>query len=214
MTKSRTSTRRKSGTGRWDRSVPTELRREEQRTRILEAATRVIASRGLSKTTVQHVLDESAVGRRSFYEHFDDLTSLVLALASEAGQNAFGAVEAAASKAPDPIARLQIAVDSFLGLVAANQDLARVMFVEIRVLGPEHEIRHEAMLQRFSALLMEGVAKAYAEGIVTRPPDELTVFALVSAVESVALRYVHRREGHRAPEAAPALIELIVRAFR
>jgi len=215
-----TSRRRSSaaaspGTGKWDRSHTTPERRGEQRAKILAATTSVVASRGLSKTTVQHVIDVAGVGRRTFYEHFDDLPSAVLTLHTETGRLLFQAVESAVAAAPaGPVEKIRAGVHAILAMIAANEDLARVLFVEVRSLGPEHEVRREAVVQRFSAFLLEGIARAHASGDVSRPPDELTVFALVSAVEAVALRYVYRQEAARAVEATQALVELVLRAFR
>lgn len=204
-----------TGSGRWDRQLSTPERRETQRRQILDAATRVIAKVGLAQTAVQDVLDASGIARRTFYEHFADLGAVVVAIHAEAGQLALAVVEqAAAGVSSDPLERLRACVRAFLMLVGVNQELARVFFVEIRSLGPEEEQRHELVMQRITTLLLEGVAQGYAQGIVTRPPDELTAFALVAALEAVAMRYVRRGEAERATEAEDRLVELVLRAFR
>jgi hypothetical protein len=105
-------------------------------------------------------------------------------------------------------------VSAILQVLAENGDLARVVFRELRAAGPKYASLHEAMMSRFVSLLFEGVADAYAKGVATRAPDELTIFALVSAVEAVAMRYVNRHEEERAVEATDTLVELVVRAFR
>jgi AcrR family transcriptional regulator len=203
-----------SRTGRWDRSRSTTERRGDQRAHILSAAARVFSERGFGRSTVQHVIERANISRRTFYEHFDDLRGLLLELHSFIAQVAFQTVEAATQAEPNRGRKLRVGVEAFLRLVAENGNLARVLFREIRALGPEHEVRREAVLQRFSSLLLEGFAHAYAEKVLSRPPDELTIFALVSAIEAVGMRYADRGEAHRAPEAAAALVHLCEAAFR
>jgi hypothetical protein len=98
--------------------------------------------------------------------------------------------------------------------MASEAELARVLFREIRAAGPRFEARHEAAQARYVSLLFEGIADAYAKGVATRPPDELTIFALVSGMEAVAMRYLLRREEAKAKQAAPVMVELVLRAFR
>ena len=78
---------------------------------------------------------------------------------------------------------------------------------------PQFEAQHQAMLERFAAMMHEGVAKAHAQGACSLPPDELRVFALVSGMEAVAMRYVMRGEEAKAMEAAPILVDMIQRTF-
>lgn len=203
-----------SGPGRYDRDKTQGERREEQRERLLAAATEVFAEKGYAGATVEAIVSRAGMSRRTFYEHFDDLGGVLLTLHDHAANLAYRLVEARVRAVEDPIEQLSAGVTAFLELIAAHGDLARVLFRELRGAGPQHAVRHEALLARFAALLFEGVARAHAAKIASRAPDELTVFALVAALEAVAMRYAERHEEARAPEAAPALTELVVRAFR
>ena len=51
-----------------------------------------------------------------------------------------------------------------------------------------------------------GIPTSDAAGHDARSPD-------VAGMEAVAMRYVERREAHRAVEAAPALVDMVIRAF-
>jgi AcrR family transcriptional regulator len=154
------------------------------------------------------------MSRRTFYEHFEDLRGALLELHEDASNRAFSHVEERTRAAGDPIERLRAGIEAFLTLMADEAELARVLFREIRAAGPRFEARHEASQARYVALLFEGIADAYAKGVATRPPDELTIFALVSGMEAVAMRYLLRREEARAKQAAPVLVDLVLRAFR
>lgn len=204
---------RAPGRGKYDRSRSHDERQREQLHRLLEAAARVFAERGYANATVEAIVTAAGMSRRTFYEHFDDLKSCLLTLHDKASRNVFRAVEAHVRAQPDPEAQTRAGVEAMLGGVARFPALARVMFRELRAAGPEFEAQHHAMMARFCALVHEGVASAHALGRTTLPPDELRVFALVSAMEAVAMRYVLRGEEERALEAAPVLVDMIRRTF-
>lgn len=202
------------GRGKYDRAQSPAQRHEEQRVRLLGAAAEVFAAKGFANTSVADIVAAAGMSRRTFYEHFDDLRDVLLQVHERASNLAFRYVESRARAEAEPNARVRAGVEAFLTVLAEQGDLARVLFREVRAAGPKNEAVHEAQISRYVGLVFEGVADAYAKGTATRPPDELTIFALVSAMEAVALRYVVRREEARAIEAAPMLVELMVRAFK
>jgi AcrR family transcriptional regulator len=202
------------GRGKYDRARSPADRHEEQRSRLLDAAATVFANKGFPHASVADIVVAAGMSRRTFYEHFDDIENALLQVHERSAGLAFRFVEEKVRATTDPLARVHAGVKALLQLLSENGDLARVVFRELRAAGPKYTSLHEAMLSRFVSLLFEGVADAYAKGIATRAPDELTIFALVSAVEAVAMRYVNRREEARAVEATDTLVELVVRAFR
>ncbi len=205
---------RAQGRGKYDRGQSAAERHEEQRLRLLGAAAEIFGARGFANASVADIVTEAGMSRRTFYEHFDDLRDVLLQVHERAANLAFRFIEARVRETSDPISRVTAGIEAFFTLIAGQGALARVLFREVRAADPKNEGLHEAMLSRFVGLLFEGVADAYAKGEAKRPPDELTIFALVSAMEAVAMRYVARREEQRAIEAAPMLVELVVRAFK
>ena len=73
------------------------------------------------------------------------------------------------------------------------------------------------MMARFTKLVLEGVEHSFTAGGRGRMPAdgqlELRVFALVSAMEAVAMRYVLKGEEAKALEAAPVLIDMVQKTF-
>jgi AcrR family transcriptional regulator len=202
--------------GRYDRTRTPEERQREQRRLLLRCAANVFATQGFANARIEAIVEAAGMSRRTFYEHFDDLEDILLTLHDRAASGAFRFVEAAvrAVDEADPLARMQAAVAAFLAVVAEHPDLSRVVFREVRAAGPDLEVRRDVVLGRYVALLFECLATAHARGLVSRPPDELTIYTLVAGIESVAMRYVARGEAARAQEAVPALVELLLRAFR
>lgn len=200
--------------GRYDRAVPAAERRAQQRLLLIEAAAHAIATRGFPRTTVAHVLARARMSRRTFYEHFGDLRDALLAIYDYGASQGFSVVSTAIAATSDPLDKIKTGIDAYLAAVAANPEMARVIFLEIRAAGPDVEARRQLETGRYAALLFEAASAAHARGLFSRPPDELTTFALTSAMEGVVVRYLYRREEVRLPLAAPALLELVLRAFR
>lgn len=204
---------RAPGRGKYDRAQSAEERQDEQRQRLLVAAAHVFATRGYAQATVESIVAEAGMSRRTFYAHFADVKGAMLALFDEASRVAFAFIEAHVRALADPEEKLRAGIVAFLALLGEHGDLARVLFREVWAVGPEHQVRRQAALTRYGGLLFEGVAEAYANKVAARPPDELTIHALVAAIEAVGMRYVERGEEKRAVEAADLLVELVVRAF-
>ena len=77
--KSPPSSRRSGGPGKYDRGRSPRERWDEQHTKLLEAATVVIARRGFGAAAVEGVIAQAGMSRRTFYEHFDDMHDLLVA---------------------------------------------------------------------------------------------------------------------------------------
>jgi len=206
---------RAPGRGKYDRSRTPGERHEEQLARLLDAAGRVFAEMGWADATVEAIVSRAGMSRRTFYEHFDDLKDCLLTFHQRATRQAFRAVEMAVANADTSIygEMLRVGVHGFLGSIAMFPHVAQVIFRVARAAGPEFEVAHDEMIGRFVKLVQVGVQRAHEMGRATLPPDELRVFALVSAMEAVAMRYVLRGEEAKAMEAAPILIDMIGRTF-
>lgn len=205
---------RARGRGKYDRSLAADERTREKRQILYQAATRVFASRGYTKSTVDDVCDAAGVSRRTFYEHFRDLEDLFMRLHDRLGRMAFAAVEAFVTAHEDPDDQTRAGVEGLLGLVARFPAESRVVFRELWGIGPEAFRLRYALLARFAALMTRGLSAAHAAGRYRKPPDEIRVYALVSAIEAVGMKYMDSGEHERALEAAPALVDMIIAAFR
>jgi AcrR family transcriptional regulator len=204
---------RSPGRGRYDRGATGDERRHAQRTCLLDATGEVLARRGFARASVRAICETAGMSRATFYAHFDGLEAAVVALHDRAVTDAFELVAGRVAEAEGPLAQLRRGVPAFLGLVVEHPDMARVVFQELRALGPRYERRREEAVAQFAAMLEAGVRAAHLAGILPRAPDPLTVYAVVGALEAVAMRYVTRGEAARALEAEAPMVELVLRAF-
>ncbi len=206
-------TKRAASRGRYDREQSPEQRHAETRDRILRAAMEAVTVRGIADTSVEHVVRIAGVSRRTFYEHFRDLPQVLLDLHRAAANVLFNATEVAVQNAPaDSVSRTRAGVEAFFQAIINNADFARLALQHFRG-TPAYDAIRELTHARYIALYMQEIAKAHAAGLASRPADELTIYAIVLGMESVALRYLMRREERRLMEAGPAMTELMIRAF-
>jgi AcrR family transcriptional regulator len=199
--------------GRYDRSRTPQERRSEQRARLLAAAAKSFARKGYAQTSVDSIVRIAGMSRRTFYEHFEDVADALVHVYETAASVLLAHVEQRVRAETEPLKKLEAGLAAYLTMIAENADLARVLYREIRVAGPSYATRHELTLMRFVLLLTEGIAQANLLGTAARPPDDVTVFALVAGIEAAAMRYVDRGQESRILEAQQAFVELVVRAF-
>jgi AcrR family transcriptional regulator len=115
---------------RWA-GVPAEDRRAERRDLLVNAAFDLLGTEGWAGTTVRAVCQHASLNPRYFYESFDDLDALVLAVydrvVGELGEEVVAAVEAAGD---DPRAQVRAAFATTVRFVDEDGRRARVLYVE------------------------------------------------------------------------------------
>lgn len=105
-------------------------RRADRRRRLLGAGLELVGTVGWSATTVRGVCEAAAVGPRFFYESFDDLDALGVALIDEAVADALGHVLAGIATVDEPADRFRTGLRIFLGRVTDDPRRARLLFAE------------------------------------------------------------------------------------
>jgi AcrR family transcriptional regulator len=113
------------------RGVPFEARRAERRELLIDTAFEQLGTDGWGRTSVRGVCQAARLNPRYFYESFDSLEALFIAvfdrLVHEATRDALRAIEAAG---PDPGARAVAVIDASIRYVTADPRRARILFVE------------------------------------------------------------------------------------
>jgi AcrR family transcriptional regulator len=115
---------------RWA-GVPAADRVAERRTLLLDAGLELLGTEGWAGTTVRAVCQRARLNPRYFYESFDDLDALVVALydrlVDELRREVREAVDAAGD---DPRAQVRAAVETTTRYVDEDRRRARVLYVE------------------------------------------------------------------------------------
>ncbi len=173
--------------GKYDRTLTPAARKRAQRRALVQAATAVFARLGYAGASVEDIVREAGVSRRTYYEHFDDLADVLAAVHDASGKLATRFVDEEIERSPVE-ERLERGIRALLSLVSQNAGLARVLFSEGRAAGPRFEARQEKLRAHFAALLEETLADAHRRGELPRAPHPVAVFAVVAGIEAVGAR--------------------------
>ncbi|MGH2684148.1 MAG: TetR/AcrR family transcriptional regulator [Actinomycetota bacterium] len=111
--------------------VPVADRRAERRTLLLDAAFDLLGTEGWSGTTVRAVCQRARLNPRYFYESFDDLDALAVAVYDRVVEELQAEVAAAhAAAGPNPKARARAGIERIIGFVDEDRRRARILYVE------------------------------------------------------------------------------------
>ncbi|WP_145726087.1 TetR/AcrR family transcriptional regulator [Nocardioides sp. J9] len=125
----------------------------ERRARLLEAGLAVMGERGLAGTTVRGVAEASGLAARYFYESFEGVEALQLAVFDQvATEAADRALDALAGAQDDSEARVRAVLGEMVDLFLDDPRKGRVALIDSvasPVLGPR--VLHES--SRFAAML-------------------------------------------------------------
>jgi AcrR family transcriptional regulator len=184
-----------------------------QRTRLREAVGRAVADKGYAAATIDDIVRDAGVSKKTFYEHFSDKLDCFLAAyeaasdellahvtaAQDGAGGAAGGSRAATGEA-DWLARTRAGIHAYLRWLAAEPALARVFLIEIAAAGPEALERRERLRDRYAERMRE-------LQVANSVPDEI-FHAVVAGADDLVVRRL--REGGDLLELEPALVYLQV----
>jgi AcrR family transcriptional regulator len=175
-----------------------------QRTRLLEAVGRAVADRGYAAATIDDIVRDAGVSKKTFYEHFSDKLGCFLAAYEAASDQLLEHMTAAQVEAGDDpadwLARTRAGIHAYLRWLAAEPALARVFLIEIAAAGPAALELRERMRDRYADRMRELQTQ-------NNVPDEI-FHAVVAGADDLVVRRL--REGGDLLELEPALLYLQV----
>src|SRR5256712_5532401 len=114
-----------------------QLRSQQRRARILEAATRVFSAKGYHGTLVDEIASEAETSKGGVYFHFPNKQAIFLALLDYLADMLRERIEAAVASHTDPIGRAEAALHVVLDTSASHPRLTRLIMVEALGAGLE-----------------------------------------------------------------------------
>ncbi len=132
--------------------IPPEDRKAARRWRLLEAAFDLLATQGWSATTVRGVCQHAALNPRYFYESFDDLDSLLVAVYDQTVERLAAAVAEATQQFKDKggddpaVAEVatRAAVAAIVNYIDEDRRRGRILYIEALGNEPLNRRRREA----------------------------------------------------------------------
>lgn len=188
--------------------------RGEKRARILEAATRIFASKGFACSTVAEVAREAGVADGTIYLYFRNKDDLLIRLVEERISLLIERMSRALEEARSPLEKVATFIRSHLRMVEASPELAQVLIVEPRQ-SENLLVEHLApALRSYLGLLGEILEEGIADGSIDPGLDSRAMrHALFGALDEVAYSWLRREKRFDLQANAAQLAELFVRGL-
>jgi AcrR family transcriptional regulator len=104
------------------------MKREERRTVIEEAASRLIAERGYDAASLEEIAAAAGVSKAVLYDHFSSKAELQISLLRQASEALMGFVAARLIAAEGPAERYRAAIEAFFEFVETHEFAWRMIF--------------------------------------------------------------------------------------
>jgi AcrR family transcriptional regulator len=182
----------------------------DQRERLLAAVPGVVAERGYEAMSVADIVKAAAVSRNAFYRNFSDKQEC-FATAHDAGhERLFEVLVQPCDEAATIEERVERSLAAGLDALAAEPDVARLLFVEAPSAGEEIALRYHEWLGRYGTLLRSVAPEMSPESIPAPEVEGVIVGGIASRVASEVL---NGRAAKLGDLTAP-LIEYVLAFFR
>lgn len=172
-----------------------EQRRDGRRRQLLEAGLELLGGQGWAQTSVRGVYQSAGLSPRFFYESFDDLDALAVAVYEEIVTDATAKViEAVAAAGPERQARAQAAMRTVLDVLVEDPRRARVVFVEAQ--GSEALARRRRETMRELASVIGALARtSYEIEPAAEPLVQMTSTVLAGGLVELIVAWLDGRLG-------------------
>ena len=164
---------------------------QETRTRILEAAVKVFATKGYHDTKVDDIVSESSTSKGSFYFYFPSKQDIFLALSDTFADLLESRITQAMEKESHGMQQMDAALRASLGLFSQYRGLAKIALVQAVGLGAVFEERRRAMNNRLTAIIQSRLERAAAEGSIPPLQAESTARAWVGALNEIVIHWIY-----------------------
>jgi AcrR family transcriptional regulator len=182
-----------------------------QRGRLLEAAVQVVAEKGYAAATVAEIVARAGVSRRTFYEQFPGKEACFLAAYNAGVELVLGWMREAIEAAPedDWRARARASVETFMSVLAEEQEFARALHLETFAAGPA-ALRRRAEVFGLIAQMWRGLhERARREDPrLTALPDQ-AFLALVGGLDELIRECLRTRGAAELPELAEPALQVV-----
>ena len=163
-----------------------------ERARILQATAEIAARDGYLSLVPANIAKHAGVSPQTVRALYPDLQVCFFDALERLSVEVLVTAAVAARGAPDSFAAVHRGIAAVMGHVARDPVLRRVAFVQVFALGPAGVERREALLHRFTTLLVDTVPADLGA-------SELVIEAIVGAIWGLIHHHVVNDGAHRLP---------------
>ncbi len=192
--------------------TPNPTHTQETRTRILEAAVKVFATKGYHDTKVDDIVSESSTSKGSFYFYFPSKQDIFLALSDTFADLLESRLTQAMEKETHGIQQMDAALSASLGLFSQYRGLAKIALVQAVGLGAVFEERRRTINNRLTIIIQSRLERAVEDGSIPPLQTEISARAWVGALNEVVINWIYTGTP-TLEESLPALRQFLARSI-
>ena len=163
----------------------------ETRTRILEAAVKVFATKGYHDAKVDDIVGEAQTSKGAFYFYFPSKQDIFIALSDTFADLLESKVSEAMQSENHGLQQMDAALRVSLGLFSQYRGLAKIALVQAVGLGAVFEERRRAINDRLTRLVQTRLEAAAAEGSIAPLKTDLAARAWVGALNEIVIHWIY-----------------------
>lgn len=163
----------------------------ETRTRILEAAVKVFATKGYHDAKVDDIVGEAQTSKGAFYFYFPSKQDIFIALSDTFADLLENKVTEAMQSENHGLQQMDAALRVSLGLFSQYRGLAKIALVQAVGLGAVFEERRRAINDRLTRLVQTRLEAAVAEGSIPPLKADLAARAWVGALNEIVIHWIY-----------------------
>lgn len=168
------------GRGRYDRALSSRERIERQHFVLLTATAAALDTYGSAGVTVERITARAAVGRNTFYAHFEDALQAIAATKHHAAEVLFAPVDEAGEMGRTPIESVRAMSVAWLASVQKQPVLARVLL--LHTVGVDPRSRQSDAIRRWTDILTRLMTHARRAGLLSHAVGSIEQDVCVMAV--------------------------------
>jgi TetR/AcrR family transcriptional regulator, fatty acid metabolism regulator protein len=188
-----------------------QLRKQQRRERILDAATGVFSTKGYHGTLVDEIAVQAETSKGGVYFHFPNKQAIFLALFDRLSDHLRTRVEAAVAEQSEPIARAEAALKVVLVTFANQPRLARLFMVEALGAGPEFNARMMQIRAALADLIRAHLDEAVAAGAIPPLDTATAATAWFGALNEVVTHWALAEHPRPLEDTYPTIRALLLR---
>ena len=163
----------------------------ETRTRILEAAVKVFATKGYHDTKVDDIVSESSTSKGSFYFYFPSKQDIFLALSDTFADLLEARLTQAMDKETHGLQQMDAALSASLGLFSQYRGLAKIALVQSVGPGAVFEQRRRAINDRLTLIIRSKLKRAVQDGSIPPLQTDIAARAWVGALNEIVINWIY-----------------------
>ena len=165
-------------------------RRAKTRSALLQAAKRLLATKGFHGTKIADIATAADVGTGTFYLYFPTKDALFADLVRETAVAASEAIGAAKAAVTDPRERARVGGETFFRFAAENRDVFKILF--------GHSAQFDELLREVHQIFIADIEQDFAAGVAAGAfrdlPPAFAAQAIVGMLSQVTSWWLDRKD--------------------